>query len=125
MGLRHTVAVAPHPAVDQELPDQLLPLQLLPDQEEPDQLLPDHELPLQLEPDQLLPDQELPFHVPPLQLLAVASAAAIDVESKAWPITSCSPVRVTLFCTMRSDPRAASREPAPAETVQAWAVIWG
>jgi hypothetical protein len=82
-GLVQTVVVAPHWAVDQLEPLQLLPLQLEPDQELPDQLEPDQELPDQLLPDQELPDQLLPFQVPPLQLLPFASAAAIDWESKA------------------------------------------
>ena len=70
--------------------DQLLPLQL-----EPDQLLPLQVLPDQLEPDQLLPLQVLPFQLPPDQLLPFASSIAIALELNGMPKMSCSPLRTT------------------------------
>src|SRR3954452_12485088 len=127
LGFVHIVEVSCGSA--QTAPDQLDPLHVLPLQLEPDQLLPDHveplqELPLQLLPDKLEPDQLLPFQVPPLHELPAASVAAMALESKGWPMMSCSPVSATPSCTSRSEPRAASREPVPVEAAHAWA-DWG
>src|SRR5688572_2533358 len=101
---------------DQDMPDQDIPDQDMPDQDIPDHDIPDHDIPDQDIPDQDIPDHDMPDQDIPDQFVPLRRPAAQLRALNFRPRTSTSPRTwrpLTVTCT---DPREASREPAPVES---------